>query len=424
VACAVALAFTGCTNSTSGSTSSSSNGGKSSASAGTLTTASITGGDSDAFKAVIDAFEKKTGAKVSMTASGTDSYQTTLRTQLSSGTGPDVFFVWPGEGNPMTVDTVAKAGYVKDLSSMSFVQNIPAGFKPVLTVDGKTYTAPVTSAAIGALYNVTAMKKNGWATPTTWDQVISLCHAASKKGLSAFALGDATGWNTQLTSYALAPTLVYGPNPDFAAQMAAGKATFAGSAWVTVFEKYQEMNKEGCFQKDPLGTTYENALKLVGTGKAMASVQVNASLVAVSQAAASGTTLDLAPLPATNDPSQTEMAVAMGSSYAINAKTKNLALAEKFIDFLTSPEGTKIYVDSVKGMPAIPDPGITLDPALSTVEKYVKDGKTYTFMDQQWPNAEVQQTHFTVIQQLLSGKTTPKKAAEAMDKSYAKGSGN
>ena len=38
--------------------------------------------------------------------------------------------------------------------------------------------------------------------------------------------------------------------------------------------------------------------------------------------------------------------------------------------------------------------------------------------DQSWPNAEVQQTHFTEVQQLLAGKITVDAALQAMDKAY------
>lgn len=409
VGVAVALAATGCSNNAGGN-----------AAGGTVTWASVTS-DKPGVEAVAKAFEKKTGINVRVTTADVDAYQTTTRTQLSSGTAPDVFFVWAGDGNPMAMKVVSDAGLVADLSDYSFVSKVPEGFKVLVENKGKTYTAPVTSAGIGSAFNMTAMEKNGWKIPTTWSDTIAFCKTVKATGKSAFALAAGTPWNTQLITYALTPTLVYGPTPDFAAQMSAGKVKFADSEWVTAFNKYVEMQKAGCFQENDLGTVYEDALALVAKGDAMASVQVNASVAAIAATAPAGTKFTLAPLPATDDASQTRMAAALGAAYGINAKAKNPSGAKKLIDYLTSPEGNKIYVDATKGLPALPNDTVKLDPSLDTLVKYLNDGKTNPFMDQLWPNAKVQQTHFEVLQQLLAGDIDAKGALTKMDEAYAEG---
>ena len=96
---ALALALTACSNSaTTGGSSSDPN---------TITLAATTN-EQPAMTAAIDAFKKANpGVDVKATYSALDQYQTTTRTQLSSGTAPDVVFVWPGDGNPMAMKTVA-----------------------------------------------------------------------------------------------------------------------------------------------------------------------------------------------------------------------------------------------------------------------------------------------------------------------------
>ncbi|MFI7153606.1 extracellular solute-binding protein [Nonomuraea sp. NPDC050022] len=66
-------------------------------------------------QAVVEAYKKKTGLDINVTVADTAQYQTTLRTQLSSGTAPDVFTVWPGSGNPGAISILQKAGYLADL---------------------------------------------------------------------------------------------------------------------------------------------------------------------------------------------------------------------------------------------------------------------------------------------------------------------
>lgn len=415
VTTALVLTATACSNTPAAPSGQGSSGG------GTVTFASV-GSDKAAAEAVAKAFTAKTGTQVTVTTTDVDNYQTTLRTQLTSGTAPDVFFTWGGDGNPMAMKVVQKAGLIADLSDYSFAKEIPAGFAPVTQVDGKTYIAPASTAFIGAAYNTQAMDKEGWKAPTTWSEMLKLCGTAKAAGKSLFAYGGATPWNTQLIPYALTPTLVYGPDPDFANKMSQGQATFADSGWVTAFDKYDEMYKADCFQANSLGTTYEDALKLVGQGKAMGSVQVNASMVAILQSAPDGTTLSFEPLPATDDAASTRMAAALGAAYGLNAKAKNAEGGKAFIEYLTSPEGQSVYATASSALPVLPAASdYKQDPSLDTAVKYLKDGKTDPFMDQLWPNAKVQQTHFEVLQKLLAGKESSVDAAKEMDKVYAEG---
>ena len=371
-------------------------------------------------EAVAEALTEQTGIDVTITSSDTDNYMSTLRTQLSSGTAPDVFFVWPGDGNPMAKQVVAEAGLVEDLSDMDFVEKIPEAYRVLSDYEGATYVAPVSSAGIGAAYNLTVMDELGLTVPQTWTEVLALCADAKAAGKSAFALAGATPWNVQLIPYALTPTLVYGPDPDFAQQMSEGEVTFADSAWVDAFDKYIEMNDAGCFQDNALGTAYEGALDLVAKGEALASVQVNASVGAIRQTAPDGTEFSLEPLPANDDPASTRMAAAMGAGYAINVDTKNGDQARQFIEFITSPEGQALYADAIAGIPAL-DPEYEVDEALAPLMTFMAEGKTDPFMDQLWPNANVQQVHLEAGQQLLAGEITPAEALQRMDAAYAEG---
>jgi raffinose/stachyose/melibiose transport system substrate-binding protein len=214
---------------------------------------------------------------------------------------------------------------------------------------------------------------------------------------------------------------VYGPDPEFAAQMSEGEVTFADSAWVDAFDKYVEMQNAGCFQDNALGTVYEDALAMVANGEAMANVSVNASVAAIAELAPEGTEFTLAPLPATDDASETRMAAALGAAYGINASAENPEGAAQLIDFLTSPEGNTLYNEAIKGIPALPNDTFELDPSLTTLVEYLNEGKTDPFMDQLWPNAKVQQVHFEVLQQLLAGDIDARGALEKMDAAYAEG---
>lgn len=351
--------------------------------------------------------------------SDTDQYQSTIRTQLSSGTAPDVFFVWPGNGNPGAMEVLAPTGYIADLSDRSWASDIPEGIKGVTQVDGKTYVLPVSFSGIGALYNQQAMDEIGAEPPQTWSELLQFCDTAKQQGKVAFALGNQTSWVTQLVNYGLVPTTVYADNPDFAQQMAAGEATFADSGWKTAMQKYQQMADRGCFQKDPLGTSYESTVADVAKGDAVSVVQVTSSLNQLRSEAPEGTEFGMFALPATDDPSETQMPGAAGGSYGVNADATNKELALELIDFMASPEGMNAYVGANGNLPSIPNDQFDVDPALQALVDLQEQGKTVPYMDQLWPNPKVQQAHFTGVQEMFAGEATPDEVLADMDEAYA-----
>ena len=369
--------------------------------------------------AVVEAFKQENpGTEVTVTYADTDQLQSTLRTQLSSGTGPDVFTVWPGNGNPGALQVLQPAGYLADLSDRSFVASVPGASKPVTQVDGKTYIVPANYSGIGVIYTQEAMAAIGGQEPTTWDELIALCGKARDNGKVLLALGIQTPWVTQLVTYALAATTVYADNPQFGQDMAAGKEKFAGSGWKTALEKYLEMNERGCFSDKPLGTSYETSLKDVAQGKAVGVVQVASSLSAVRKEAPDAD-VRMFPLPAGNDPAKTRMPGAVSAAYGVNSKTTRTDLAKEFVDFLGSEKGQNIYNEKGGTLPAIPNVSFKADPALTLLDQHLRNGTTVAFMDQYWPTPKVQQEHFTQIQKLFSGSASVDDVLTALDQVYA-----
>jgi raffinose/stachyose/melibiose transport system substrate-binding protein len=239
----------------------------------TLTLASV---DQGSVEDVVKAFEAANpGVKVQFTTGGADQYTQQIRTQLSSGTAPDVMTIWLGNGNAMTIFVAAKNGYLLDLSDRPWASKQPDAVKTVSQYNGKTYTGIFGINGIGAIYNQQAMDKAGLSPPTTWTELMAFCTAAAGKGTPAFALGIQDLWVTQIVQYALVATVVYADDRDFDKQMQAGQATFANSPWTTAMAKYIEMDKAGCFQKNPLGTSYEASQDLAATGKTLGIVQGN-----------------------------------------------------------------------------------------------------------------------------------------------------
>jgi raffinose/stachyose/melibiose transport system substrate-binding protein len=406
-----ALALAGC-SATTGTTTDEGDG------SGTLTIFAIPNGKA-ALDELIPKFEDANpGIKVEVTYAEVDSMISTLRTQLSAGTAADVFSAWPGNGTPGSMENLVPGGFLMDLSDLAFSKNIPSGFDSVTEVDGKRYILPMSTGAIGAIYNVKAVEDAGAKVPTTWNEVLDFCDAAKAAGKTAFALGAQTLWNTQLIDYALTPTLVYGPNPNFDKDQAAGKESFSDSGWKDALEKNVEMLNRGCFQADPLGTPYEGATALVASGDAFAMVSVTSTFAAIGATAPEGTELSMFALPATNNAADTWMPAGASGGYGANAKAKNPVAAKKFMEFLGSDATMAEYAKISGQLPAIPTDLFEVPASLQVVVDHVKAGTIHPYIDQLWPNAKVQAAHFDAVQKVLGGTASISDVLKEMDAAY------
>ena len=70
-------------------------------------------------------------------------------------------------------------------------------------------------------------------------------------------------------------------------------------------------------------------------------------------------------------------------------------------------------------MPSLPNDSFeATSDVQQNVAEYIASGKTAIWPDQLWPSPEVQQTLFTVVQNMFNGAETPEGAAAKMDAAF------
>ncbi|WP_298040105.1 extracellular solute-binding protein [uncultured Microbacterium sp.] len=381
-------------------------------------TIATTSNNQGPMEAVIEAYTEKTGLDINLTVADTSQFQTTIRTQLSSGTGPDVFTVWAGGGNPGAIDVLQGAGYLADLSDRDWVGDVDPGTAETLQIDGKTYGLPSKLDAVGTIYNKATLAELGLEVPTTYTDLLSYCSDVAAAGKVAFALGIQTDWVTQLIPYALVSSTVYGQDADFDEKLGDGSATFEGSGWGDAFDKYLEMDEAGCFNPDPLGTDVNAAYDLVNSGSAVGVVQVLASYPQIASTAPEGTEFGFFPLPG-DDSGEPTLTRGIGVSFAVNEGAKNKVNALDFVDWLATPEATSIWFDAAPGLPALTTVETELDEVMQTASDIIAEGRTSPMPDQAWPNAKPQSALFVGVQQLFSGQSDTDGVLRSMDEAFA-----
>jgi len=398
-----------------------SGGGNDSAGAGnvTLTLKHITDNE-PAFKKLIAEY-KKVAPNVTIQPSyaPVDDLQTSLRAQLGGGNAPDLFVVWPGNGSAMSVQQLAPAGVLADISDQSWIKNVPENLRPLLGNDGKTFMYSSGVTPIGAIYNKKVLADAGVKEPPkTWNELLATCEKVKAAGKTCIALGNQTPWITQLIPYAIAPSTAFKQDPNLAQDMLDGKKTFSNSGWRTVFERYVELDKKGDFNKSPNGTTFEQQQEMVGKGKAAMAIQVTSVATGIQDAAADKADIATFPFPAADNAADLKIPAGVSAGLGASAQGKHLAEAKKFIDWLAQPEQMAEYAIANQSIPLVGAEQAPLGDIAKPFASFLTEGKTVPFMDQQWPNAKVQPAHFAGVQELFAGKTDIDGLLAKLDEAY------
>ncbi|NOU64583.1 extracellular solute-binding protein [Paenibacillus sp. LMG 31461] len=332
----------------------------------------------------------------------TDQYQTTIKTRFASGDAPDIIGVFPGTWK----DPFVKAGYLMDLSDRPWVSRLQQGALDMESKDGKVYGLPLDQNAIGVIYNKKIFKDLNLTIPKTWNEFLKAADTIKAANITPIALGLKDLWVTQIIPYAMAPSAIYRDSKTFDKDMYDGKATFANSPWKKMMEDYTMMDAKGYFNKGALGTSYDQMVQLMATGKAAMEIMGNWGLPPI-LAANPQADLGMFPLPYAEEGKQVYVSSAIALGLGANAKTKYPDEVKLYLDFWAEPANNAQLLTQAKAFPVFKDVKPELDATLKELVPYLNVG-TYNFLDQNWP-AGVQDTMFKGIQNVMvdGGKSFP-----------------
>lgn len=137
---------------------------------------------------------KKVAPNVTITFQPTNpsDYNSTLRTQLEGGIGPDLMYA----RSYATGIELFEAGYFADCTGFAGMDNFSATAKaPWQTPDGKMFAVPFAAVSHGVYYNKDIFAAEGLSIPQTWDEFIALCATLKDKGYTPLANGLADEWD-------------------------------------------------------------------------------------------------------------------------------------------------------------------------------------------------------------------------------------
>ncbi|HPO49445.1 MAG TPA: extracellular solute-binding protein [Spirochaetota bacterium] len=307
--------------------------------------------------------------------------QTVLKTRLVAGESPDIMMLQ----SYSTVFEYAEAGYLLDISNEPFMANIVDGSKTAVTNKGKIYALPMDMAGIGVIYNKDLFKQYNLSVPTTFTEMKKVCETFEKNGIIPFAVSIKDSWPLG-HFYSMAHTVsVKDELLSWVDSMNKGEAEFKSDkmdAMFKVFDFYKANGGANATEMD-----YNNQTANFASGKYAMMVQ---GLWAYGTSKSINPTLNAGffPFPFTDDAADTKLYTDTDSTFAISSKSspEKIDAAKKFLEFLASQEGSKMWVEKCKLIPTVKGADVSnMDSPFQDLVRYIQEGNTIPWAFSMWP---------------------------------------
>jgi len=366
------------------------------------------------FDQVVSAFEKANPSiKIQVQNIDTTQYEQVLQTRLVAGDAPDIV---ASHGGSETFIHEIQAGYFVDLSNQPWVANEFSGAKAYGSLNGKVYGMALQQYLIGVIYNKQIFSQLGLSVPRSWSDFLAVCEKIKAAGLYPVALGYKDSYTAQFIPYAMGPTAVFGSDPNFNQQLASGQQTFSGSAaWQGMLADVESLVKNGYTNPSPNGTSYDQAVQLIATGKAAMFGTGNWSVPDILKGNPSAQ-LGMFTMPYKEPPFT--LASSPGQLMLVTSKSQHVAEAEKFLNFWSSQSELTSYITAVQGIPNMKNIHIT-DHMYDLMLSDEAQGGSHNFLNAEWP-AGVDQAMDDGIQGMVDGSATISQTLANMDAAYQK----
>jgi multiple sugar transport system substrate-binding protein len=273
-----------------------------------------------------------------------------LKTALPAGQGPDVFYVEPDWTEYVT------AGYLAPLDDLVNWKTIQPWARQVWVHDGKTYGLPQEAYTNEIYYNKDLLKKLGVDLPAnaqfTQSQFLDVVKKAKAAGMTPIAQG--VGDRPFPGAYIVGEGLLRKLGKDDYRKLFTGKLSFTDPRVVEVFKWTKELVDAGAYPKNfmtlKLGESHyyfyskPGALMLpMGswyTGRAFVPEEKGGQ--------PKDFPLGVMQFPAIDNAACNQCKTsAIGASFAINAASKQKALAAEFLNAMSTPAMGKRWIETV-----------------------------------------------------------------------------
>lgn len=377
--------------------------------------------DKAAYTKMAQTFEKEhKGVKITLENLPSESYATAIATRVQGGNAPDVFYAEGGSGESDAIFPFAKAGYLLKLDDSGIASEMPDSAKSLWVKNGKVYGVPSITQANGEIFNNQLAESIGVHinATTSMDSIISQCKIATKHGKAIFGLAGSVAANTGYLAVGIATSTVYGSDPNWNAQRAAGKVTFAGTkGWVQALTYIKKMYDAGCFQPGAVSAGFDALTNDSTDGTILGFFAPSGAAQEIMQAAGGHVKLVVLPIAAPKG-EKTYLSVSSDEGFSASAKTKSPALVQEFLKFWISPKGSQIFASAEGGIPVNATKSTKLLSQYDPVKSQIENQDYRGYAPTGWSNGKVYNDLGEGVQGILTGQETVKQVLQQMDSDW------
>lgn len=348
-----------------------------------------------------------------------EEYVTKLKVAAATGTQGDVFFAYGGGQARAYVD----AGVVMPLddyyAQSGLDDKLLGGTLTYCTYDDKVYGIPLKQWA-GVLYcNQELFDQYKVQIPKTWADLEAAIQVFKDNGVTPLALGGGDAWHIAMYQNALAVRFA---GPDYCNEMLAGDASFVTDDIIKSAQAVIDLNAEGAFTANTLGYNSEeaeaefymgNVAMFYGGSWACADIDKDGNAIKGK--------CTVTQLPTVEGGKGDENTYSGGviDFLMINQNTKNPEIALAFATGVAEYMSNEFYKlgDS---LPAWQVSGIDeaqISPTLMQIQKLTEPATGYVLAWDTFLDSSVTETHYNLLQGLISGEVDAKGFAQGMQDS-------
>jgi len=359
------------------------------------------------------------GVTIEIQKLGLDGYPSLLTTQLNAGNGPDVFYTLSGTGQNPSVGPLAEAGLVLPLDTEVLQESLPEAVQAGWVFDGTFYGVPTSVQVNGLVVNGPLAEESAidWTAATTLEDLAAQCADAAENGLAVLGLAGAVPTAPAITTLGFAASTVYGPEPDWNEQRAAGETTFAESdGWHDALQAVKSLYDAGCMQPGAEGGGFDALTNGVAGGTMLAFAAPSSATVTLANASGGALKMIVLPMPA---PEGLDPKVVLTSTDGIagNAKTKSPELVKDFIQWSAEPEQAAMMAE-IQGTLPLGGDTADLPEAYQSSQALLTSEGTRPYPPVDWPNGAVFDALGTGVTGILTGQRTIEQVLESMDTAW------
>lgn len=383
----------------------------------TLTMGSWRVDDVDQMRVILDAFQDEyPNIRIVFDPTNPPDYNATLRTQLSGGTAPDLFYL----RSYATSRQLFEEGFLEPLDDLpGIMENFTAEARaPWATDDDMPYGVPFIAVSHGIYYNVDIFAELELDIPETWEELLEVAEAIDAAGYVPIANASGDEWTiAEIVFMNLAPNFIGG----FEGRQAylAGERCFNDEHAVAAFQAVADIAPFLPPGQEALSYYDSQQIWLFGE----AAMWMGGSWdIPYFESEMPDFEWSIFAVPAPEG-QPGFVTFHMDAGMGLNAASPNQDAARLFLEWMTTAEFAKLMADNLPGFFPISTEPVTLENPFANTFLALNEGRG---LDVRWAwegLLDGAPDGYTLMQNgalgVISGDLTPQQAADALQDGLA-----